>query len=81
MHRLTSACAIGLFVFWGRLPAQETSSDQGRRIQELMARIDHLEKRVAELENQPKAVAQAVAPRAVVPVAPRSAPEIGRAHV
>ena len=74
MHRLTSVCAIGLFVFWGRLPAQETSSDQGRLIQELMARIDHLEKRVAELENQPKAVAQAVAPRAVVPVAPRSAP-------
>ena len=70
MHRLTRACAIGLFVFWGRLPAQETSSDQGRLIQELMARIDHLEKRVAELENQPKAVAQGVAPRAVVPVAP-----------
>jgi len=32
MHRLTSACAID-FRLLGRLPAQETSSDQGRLIQ------------------------------------------------
>jgi len=75
MRRVTSACAVGLFVLWGRLAAQDTSSDQGRLIQELMARIDRLEKRVAELESQPKATAQAPAPSAAVPVAtPEGAP-------